>query len=96
MSQSVFKRDMNGKSIDAFYTINFTRNMRIIYDKLRERGPMSSREIAMALGWPINRVTGRVLELRIDELIEFCGEQVNPDSGRRENVWRARPGSVID
>ena len=36
----------------------------VVLRLLLDRGPMTAQQIAKALGWAINRVTGRVCELR--------------------------------
>lgn len=46
-------------------------------------------QIANRLNWPINRVSGRVTELKNASLIEDSGKRVvNPDSGKKAIVWK--------
>ena len=58
--------------------------------ELLQRGDRSNNEIASALGWPINRVTPRVFELRALNLV-FPGETVNCRiTGRKVQQWTVR------
>lgn len=46
-------------------------------------------EIAFRLGWPINRVSGRVTELsRAGVVVDSGHRRINPDSGKNGIVWR--------
>ena len=45
-------------------------------------------EIQKALGWSINRISGRVTELQQQDLIRDSGNRrANPESGRKAIVW---------
>lgn len=57
-----------------------------VLDKIEEIEPCSNRQIAKALGWEINRVTGRVTELRQKGYIKMAGVGRN-DIGRLEKLW---------
>lgn len=47
-------------------------------------------EIQKALGWSINRISGRVTELHQDDRIRDSGKRrANPESGRNAIVWEA-------
>lgn len=47
-------------------------------------------ELVAHLGWPVNRVSGRVTELEQRGMIVDSGAtRVNPESGKRGVVWRA-------
>jgi hypothetical protein len=59
-----------------------------VFEILR-RGDRSNSAIAYALGWPINRVTGRVKELRDLTLVFPAGVMVDPITLRRVQVWTA-------
>ena len=60
-----------------------------VFDIIR-RGDRSNTEIASALGWPINRVTPRVFELRQLGLVFPNGKAVCPITLRRVQKWTAR------
>ena len=45
-------------------------------------------EIQQALGWSINRISGRVTELHQDDRIRDNGKRrLNPETGRKAIVW---------
>lgn len=44
-----------------------------VYEALKELTTATNDEIADFLGWPINRVTGRVTELRNKDLVTVAG-----------------------
>lgn len=57
-----------------------------VFTKIEELQPCSNKRIAKALGWEINRVTGRVNELAKMGLIK--SEKVARNSlGRLEKLW---------
>lgn len=60
-----------------------------VWGIIAEYGPISNYDIAQKLGWPINSVTPRNLELRIMERVKFAGARTNPMTGRREMLWEA-------
>lgn len=51
---------------------------------------MTLFELVKALGWPVNRISGRVTELHSKELIMMSGTRVNPDTGKSGTVWKAK------
>lgn len=55
---------------------------------IRRRKGAALFEIADHLGWPINRVSGRVTELTKLNLVRDSGRRVvNPASGKNVIVW---------
>lgn len=49
---------------DAYYSLeNLSASRRAVYDVIERLGPITDAQIAKALGWGINRVTGRRNEL---------------------------------
>ncbi len=64
---------------------------------LRERGPMACFEIARALGTMDHSISGRLTDLKKDNLIEPTGERrPNPRSGRTADVYRlVRESQVV-
>jgi len=76
-------------SLQAYVSVvgGLSRRQDVVYQLfLRYKCPFSNREISKHLGWPINCVTPRVLELRKLGLLKCVGYQVNPQ-GRSEIVW---------
>lgn len=46
-------------------------------------------ELTKILGWPVNRVSGRVTELVEAGVVEDSGEKrINPESNKANIVWR--------
>ena len=41
------------------------------------------------LGWDINRVTGRVKELRSKGLVKYAGDFIDKETNRTVNLWKA-------
>lgn len=64
-----------------------------VEDKIREieeeKAP-TNMEIAKGLGWSINRVTPRVLELRKEGRIEQEGTRKCEETGREAMTWRTK------
>jgi hypothetical protein len=63
-----------------------------VYQCIIENPGLSNLEISEALGWPINRVTPRVLELRVLNLV-IPGEKKIGRTGLKVNTWKA---NVLD
>jgi|TARA_X000001382_G_scaffold112848_1_gene90292 Mn-dependent DtxR family transcriptional regulator len=53
-----------------------------------ELGQATNRMIAKKLDWDINRVTGRVSELREKGLIEHAGDYYDSATERTVNLWK--------
>jgi DNA-binding MarR family transcriptional regulator len=60
-----------------------------VLEKIEELQPCSSKEIAKALNWEINRVTGRVNELAKKELIK-SEKMARNNIGRLEKLWEIK------
>lgn len=53
------------------------------------KSPSALFDICSILGWPVNRVSGRVTELAEQGLIVDSGSRkINPASGKKGIVWR--------
>jgi hypothetical protein len=50
----------------------------------------SNRQVSLLLGWPINRVTGRMKELRGMGLVEDAGHTYDIQTNRMVHVWRVK------
>lgn len=59
-----------------------------VYEAIKELGTPTNEAISDYLGWPINRVTGRVTELRRFGIVEVYGLGVNK-SGFSAKQWVA-------
>ena len=60
-----------------------------VLEKIEEMQPCSNKQIARALGWEINRVTGRVHELAKMGFIKSDGVRIN-ELGRPEKMWEVK------
>ncbi len=77
-------------SIEAYDGIyNLTGKRLEVYKTIKEIEPASNQAIADRLNWPINRVTGRVSELRDMGLVEQDGSRKGK-FGARVNTWRLK------
>lgn len=61
----------------------------IVFETIRELGVATNEMIAEHLGWPINRVTGRVSELRNYGVVDVEGVGLNK-SGHSAKLWSVR------
>lgn len=62
---------INQLSLDSYHQLtDIGRTQRIVYNTIAQAGPISRRSLAGLLGWPVNRVTGRVTELMEFQLIK--------------------------
>jgi len=54
-------------------------------------------KIVDKLGWPINRVSGRVTELaKRGLIIDSARREINPSSGRRAIVWEVTAAGQLE
>jgi len=60
-----------------------------VYDILISKGSATNRMIAKALGWDINRVTGRVTELVNLGMVTTDGTTYDSDTNRTVTLWKA-------
>jgi DNA-binding MarR family transcriptional regulator len=51
-------------------------------------GQATNRMIAKHLGWDINRVTGRITELRDKGLVVHAGDYYDQETERTVNLWK--------
>ena len=84
---------VNQKSIDSYNeliadgTIS-ARQHQVLKCLKEELGQATNRMIAKSLGWDINRVTGRITELRNKNLVEYAGDYYDQDTERTVNLWK--------
>lgn len=60
-----------------------------VFDVIQSRMPVgiSSDQIAIALGWPINSISGRVTELRNLGRIKDSGARARTQAARQAILW---------
>ena len=61
-----------------------------VYNALKYLHSATNMELAHMLGWSINRVTPRVLELRVEGMVVACGVRMCKVTGRQAHEWRVR------
>tara|TARA_R110002020_G_scaffold42096_4_gene123664 strand:+ start:1207 stop:1461 length:255 start_codon:yes stop_codon:yes gene_type:complete len=61
---------------------------KIVYDILLRKGSATNRMIAKALGWDINRVTGRITELVGLGMVTSDGTTYDSDTNRTVTLWK--------
>lgn len=77
-------------SLFAYRTIsNLGEKQSKVLEKIEEMQPCSNKQIARALGWEINRVTGRVNELAKIGLIK-TEKIAKGETGRPEKLWQIK------
>jgi len=74
-------------SLKAFEALqdHLGENQQAVLGVIVRFGPCSNKDVARILGWPINCVTPRVLELRKKELVVEAGSKVQ--DGRKALLW---------
>ena len=71
---------------------NLTGTRREVLDRISEVPQGKTLfELVETLGWPINRISGRVTELhQKDAIVDSGDRRINPSSGRRCVVWKSK------
>ena len=69
--------------------VNLGAKQSTVLEKIEELQPCSNKQIARALGWEINRVTGRVNELAKMGLIK-TEKIAKGETGRPEKLWQVK------
>ena len=67
---------------------NLDGKRKTIYDILKVKGKATNRMIAKALGWDINRVTGRVTELVNKGMVITNGTHFDKQTNRTVTLWK--------
>ena len=86
---------INQKSITSYHqmlvdgTISI-RQKQVLTCLKNELGQGTNRMIAKKLGWDINRVTGRITELREKDLVVHAGDYYDKDTNRTVNLWKCK------
>lgn len=76
--------DTSRDAMDKLLTISHKQHQ--VMTMIFKYGPISDRQIASKLGWPINSVTPRRGELQALTLIRCAGQRQN-ENKRFEMVW---------
>lgn len=66
-----------------------SEKQQLVLDALGELGVANNRTIARQLGWEINRVTGRVKELRDKGRVELAHTNIS-ETGVKNKYWRIK------
>ena len=74
----------------ALATQNLGAKQKQVLDALRFFPDATNAEIAARLGWPINRVTPRMKELREQGLVLHAGKRICKVTGGTAHSWRAK------
>ena len=59
-----------------------------VYGAIKTTKPATNRMIAKALGWDINRVTGRVTELVSKGMVKASGTHFDKQTNRTVTLWK--------
>ena len=82
---------VNQKSIDSFRELQkgiiSVRQFEVL-KCLNTYGPQTNRMLAEELGWDINRITGRISELRTKNLVGHHSDYYDTDTKRTVNMWK--------
>ena len=62
----------------------------IVYNMLKDLGAANNMILALKLGWSINRITPRILELRKLGLVDYDSLRTCPITKRSTIFWRVR------
>ena len=88
MSQMEMAYDTRDESYKATMEKGVTKAQREVLTCIELYGYCSNADIASNLGWPINRVTPRVHELRDMGLVVRHGTELDPITKRNVATWR--------
>ena len=69
---------------------NLGAKQKEVLDALRYFPDATNAEIAVRLGWPVNRITPRILELRKMELVFDAGRRRCKVTGSTAHCWKAK------
>jgi transcription initiation factor IIE alpha subunit len=85
---------VNPKSVDSYHKLLesgvLSKRQAQVYHAIMTLGQCTNRHIARALSWDINRVTGRVTELRNKKVVEYAGDYKDPETDRTVNLWKVK------
>lgn len=83
-------------SLETYFAIKpkLGRRQHQVLEALEEISPANNQEIAKHLGWPINSITPRVLELRQKGKVEEAYKQKN-SQGRTTIYWQPKQNNPV-
>jgi DNA-binding MarR family transcriptional regulator len=87
---------MQDTSLEAYRTVNLSKRESEVLDIFYENPGVkdwSNAEIAMKLKWAINRVTGRVHDLREKGVLEYTRTRPCEVTGYDIMAWRVKEAS---
>jgi len=68
------------------------RKQRAVLAFIAKYGPITSRQLSEMMGWPVNRITGRVKELRQMDMVKGLDKVFDNETRREVNRWVAIGG----
>jgi hypothetical protein len=74
----------------ACATQDLGKKQKEVFDALRFFPDATNAELAARLGWPVNRITPRCLELRKMGLILDAGKRTCKVTGSTAHCWKAK------
>ena len=78
-------------SILAYRSVEINKNQKLVLEALEEIYPATNKQIAKHMGWEINSVTPRMLELRSEKLNKVVEAYKRKDAGGRLAIfWKPR------
>ena len=78
-------------SLMAYRSVDMNRNQKMVLEALEEIYPATNKQIAKRMGWEINSVTPRMLELRSEKLNKVVEAYRRKDVGGRMAIfWKPR------
>ena len=86
---------INNKSIESYIKLDkdntlSKRQIEVLLCIKQDLGMATNRMIAKKLGWDINRVTGRVTELRDKGFLTHAGDYYDTQTNRTVNLWKCK------
>jgi len=82
---------VNDKSIESYKQLQdgvISLRQWEVLQCLHKNGHLTNRMIADELNWTINRVTGRIAELRTKNLVGYARDYYDADTNRTVNMWK--------